>query len=74
MMAARSGAESVYAVEVNRTMVAMSRDILAANGMSERVKLLHSLSTSLSVPRDIPQRSASAYPLDGYNSNRIHTP
>lgn len=56
MMAMRSGAEKVYALEVNSTMVAMSRKILDSNGMSGKVNLIHSLSTSLSVPRDIPQR------------------
>ncbi len=46
----------MYACEINETMVAMSRDILAANGIAD-VTLMHSLSTSMSVPRDLPQRS-----------------
>ena len=56
MLAVRSGAERVYAVEVDDTMVAMSRDILASNNMTEKVQLFHALSTSLSVPTHLPQR------------------
>lgn len=56
MMAVRSGAERVYAVEVDDTMVGMSRDVLTANGMADKVKVLHSLSTSLSVPTHLPHR------------------
>ncbi len=56
MMAVCSGAERVYAVELDNTMVAMSRDILALNGMAEKVKLFHCLSTSLSIPTHIPHR------------------
>lgn len=56
MMAVRSAASQVFAIEVNSTMVAMARDILAANEMADKVHLLHSLSTSLSVPRNIPER------------------
>ena len=56
MMAVHSGAEMVYGVEVNSTMVSMSQEILSYNNITERVKLIQSLSTSLSIPRDIPGR------------------
>lgn len=58
MMAVRSGAKRVYACEVNETMAIMSRDILSTNGMGDDVTILHCLSTDLSVPSDIPERSA----------------
>lgn len=55
-MAKRSGAERVYACEMSDTMVKVSCDALAANGLTNSVTLLHSLSTMLSVPKDIPNR------------------
>lgn len=55
-MAKRSGAENVYACEMNDTMVKLSCDTLAANGLGGCVTVLHSLSTMLSVPRNIPER------------------
>ena len=56
MMAVRSGAERVYAVEVDDTMAGISQDILASNGMVGRIKLFHSHSTSLAIPTHLPQR------------------
>ena len=56
MMAKRCGAENVYACEMNDAMVKMSCDILAANGLANGVTVLHSISTMLSVPRNIPNR------------------
>lgn len=56
MMAVRAGAKQVYACEVNKTLAAMSHDILATNGMVDKVTVLHSLSSDLCVPRDIPER------------------
>ena len=48
----------MYACELDVTMITMSHDILTANGMQDNITLLHSLSTKLSVPRDIPERFA----------------
>ena len=56
MMAKRCGARSVYACEMNDAMVKMSCDILAANGLADDVTVLHSISTMLSVPENIPSR------------------
>ena len=55
-MAVKLGAKQVYACELDVTMVNMSHDILTANGMRDNITLLHSLSTKLSVPRDLPER------------------
>jgi predicted O-methyltransferase YrrM len=56
MMVKRSGAERVYACEVSDAMVSLSREALAANGLADSVTVLHSLSTMLSIPKDIPNR------------------
>ena len=56
MMAARQGADEVYACELSETMVTMSRDILAANGLQDDVTVIHALSSELCVPRDLPER------------------
>ena len=56
MMAVRAGSRSVYACELSGVMVKLARDVFAANNMSDRVTLLHSLSTKLSIPKDIPKR------------------
>ena len=56
MMAVRAGSRSVYACELSGVMVKLSRDVFTANNMSDQVTLLHSLSTKLSVPKDIPKR------------------
>ena len=61
MMAVKAGAKSVYACEVNETMVTVSHDILAANGIQDDITLLHALSTTLSVPVDIPKRYLLSY-------------
>lgn len=56
MMAVRSGSKRVYACEMNKKMVEISHDILKGNGVDNNVTVLHSLSTALSVPKDIPER------------------
>lgn len=56
MLAVRSGASNVFACELNFTMVTMSHDILRANQMEERVKIIHKTSTEVTVPTDLPER------------------
>ena len=56
MMAKQCGAERVYACELSDTMVRLSREALAVNGLADSVTVLHSLSTMLSIPKDIPNR------------------
>ena len=63
-MAARQGADKVYACELSKTMVAMSHDILAANGLLNDVNLINAVSTELSVPRDLPERYVGAAACD----------
>lgn len=56
MMAKRSGAKNVYACEMNDAMVSLSCDALAANGLADSVTVVHSLSTMLTVPKNLPER------------------
>ena len=56
MMAVRSGAKMVSACDFNETLFSLSRDIVAANGLEGQVNIIHALSTSLTIPRDIPNR------------------
>ena len=63
MMAKRTGAESVYACEMSDTMVRLSCEALAANGLADSVTVLHTLSTMISIPKDIPNRYGSSLVL-----------
>ena len=56
MMAVRAGAGAVYACEVNETMADLSRDVIAANRMSDNVTVIRAHSSCLTVPEDIPRR------------------
>lgn len=56
MLAVRSGAARVYACELNTTMVTMSHDILASNGMADKVAIIHKTSTEATIPADLPER------------------
>jgi protein arginine N-methyltransferase 7 len=47
MIAAQCGAKMVTAVEANHHMAALARRIIAANGLSERVRVINKLSTDL---------------------------
>ena len=46
----------MYACELSGVMVKLSRDVFTAKNMSDKVTLLLSLSTKLSIPKDIPKR------------------
>lgn len=56
MMAAKAGAKMVSACDFNETLFSLSRDIVAANELGGQVNIIYALSTSLSVPRDLPNR------------------
>ncbi len=53
MMAVRAGAEHVYACEVNPNKADMARDIIAQNGMSDKITLLNAYSLDLDRERDL---------------------
>ena len=56
MLAVRSGASRVYACEMDATMATMSHDIIAANGMADRISIINKMSGDLEIPQDIPER------------------
>ena len=55
-MAAKSGAEHVFGCDTSQLMVTLACDVVATNGMQDKVSLLHALSSDLSIPKDIPKR------------------
>lgn len=55
MMAARAGAAHVTTCEVNPVLADVARQIVAANGMSDRVNVIGRKSNLLEVGRDLPQ-------------------
>ena len=57
MLAVRAGATSVYACEMSKTMFEVATDIVAVNGMSTNIYLIHKNSKELTIPEDIPNRS-----------------
>lgn len=61
MMAVRAGCCKVYACELSGVMAKLSQNVFAANGVLDHVKLIHSLSTKLSVPKDIPERFVKCF-------------
>jgi Flp pilus assembly protein TadD/SAM-dependent methyltransferase len=54
MMAVRAGAERVTAVEMDPTLADVARQIIADNGMSDKIEVLHNVSLELKVGRDLP--------------------
>ena len=61
MLAVRAGAARVYACEMNATMVTLSRDVISANEMADKIKVIHKMSTDCDVPDDIPERYVELY-------------
>ncbi|KAL4229855.1 class I-like SAM-binding methyltransferase superfamily [Mactra antiquata] len=56
MMAEMSGAVKVMACDGSQTMIEVAEDVFDANGVSNRINLLHKHSTELQIPQDIPNR------------------
>jgi hypothetical protein len=57
MMAARAGAKSVVSCETVGLIAEQARTIVANNGLADRVTVIGSPSTSLTVGKDMPQRA-----------------
>ena len=53
MMAVRAGAEHVYAVDRNATKADLARDIIAANGMSDKITVITKMSLDLDRDADL---------------------
>lgn len=57
MMAARAGAHSVISCEMVGAIAERARDIIALNGLSDRITVIDKTSTDLSVGRGLPERA-----------------
>lgn len=57
MIAARAGASHVYACEAEPLIAEKARDIVARNGLSERITVIGKASSALRVGEDIPARA-----------------
>ena len=56
MFAVQSGAKSVYACEMSKTMYDLSLDILTANQMKDSVHVINKKSHDLTIPGDLPNQ------------------
>jgi hypothetical protein len=57
MMAARAGAARVTTCEVVRPLAMKAEQIIARNGMADRIRVIPKLSDQLMVPVDLPERA-----------------
>ncbi|MDE2477060.1 MAG: tetratricopeptide repeat protein [Alphaproteobacteria bacterium] len=57
MMAAKAGAASVAACEADPVIADHAREIVALNGLSDRIRVIAKHSTALAVGSDLPQRA-----------------
>ncbi|XP_071977719.1 protein arginine N-methyltransferase 9 isoform X2 [Engystomops pustulosus] len=56
MFATSAGAPHVYACELSKTMFDVACEVMAANDMEGKIKLLHMKSNDVQVPEHIPER------------------
>jgi type II protein arginine methyltransferase len=57
LMAARAGAAKVTTCETVGLVAARAREIIAQNGLSDRITVIPKSSTDMAVPRDMPERA-----------------
>ncbi|HYD80791.1 MAG TPA: 50S ribosomal protein L11 methyltransferase [Paucimonas sp.] len=57
MKAAQAGAERVVGCETHRAILEAGREIVALNGLDERITLIHKDCREMSVPDDLPRRA-----------------
>jgi tetratricopeptide (TPR) repeat protein len=77
MMAARAGARSVASCEVVPWIAAKARQVVAANGLADRIKLIAKRSTELQIGPDLPERAevlvTEVFSTSGINEHVIPT-
>uniref|UniRef100_A0A6Q2Y7A7 Protein arginine N-methyltransferase 9 n=1 Tax=Esox lucius TaxID=8010 RepID=A0A6Q2Y7A7_ESOLU len=56
MCAKKAGAAEVTACELSKTMYELACEVVTANGMNGRIKILHMKSLEMEVPKDIARR------------------
>ena len=52
MFAAQAGAKKVYAIEASDSICALSRAIIKANGLSDKIEVIHGEIEKISLPVD----------------------
>jgi type II protein arginine methyltransferase len=57
MMAARAGARSVVTCEQNPWIAAKAKEVIAANGLGDRIRLIAKHSSDLQIGRDLSERA-----------------
>ena len=57
MMAARAGAEHVYACEVNDIMADLARQVIRLNGFEDKITILAKHSSQLVIGEDLPRKA-----------------
>ncbi len=57
MMAARLGAKSVTTCEAEPLVAATAKEVIAANGLDQRIRLIGKKSTAIELGEDLPQRA-----------------
>ena len=57
MMAARSGAKHVYAVESNTILASSAREIITLNGYEDQVSIIEKHSSQIIIGRDMPEKA-----------------
>ena len=60
MMAIQAGAAHVYTCEMRPLIARLARDVIAANGMSERITVINRLSTDVRVNASASARDVAA--------------
>jgi predicted nicotinamide N-methyase len=77
MMAARAGARSVASCEAVPWIAAKAREVVAANGLADRIKLIAKRSTELQIGTDLPERAevlvTEVFSTSGINEHVIPT-
>ena len=57
MMAARAGAKKVVACEMHPRLAGTAQEIIAANGLSTKIKVINKKSTALDLGTDLPEKA-----------------
>jgi predicted nicotinamide N-methyase len=77
MMAARAGAKWVVSCEAVPWIAAKAREVVAANGLTDRIKLIAKRSTELRTGADLPERAevlvTEVFSTSGINEHVIPT-
>lgn len=68
MFAAEAGAKSVFGCDMSKTMYEMSCDVVLTNQLADQINLIHSKSTDLKIPENLPEKSVDLIVKNLFNS------